>query len=254
MHTNNFLKNIFVIHVSEGYEERRKHIDSHLPHRGLDKFSYILDGDIKALSADILSKHFIDQRPSATNSCFYKHYLAYKEMVDNKISCALILEDDVFLKKSALKKLKQVINELHKNKESNYLVNIERASSAVPFIIRKSNKYLYRASKTKLAGGYIIDLALAISFVDYIDNHPVALPIDTFHSKMKNTLQYNIFWMEPAVVKQGSKMGVFDSPLSGRKKGFYGGVRAIFKDFYKAYLLDNIRPTSYQIFKNTPKK
>ncbi len=53
------IDNTFVIHVSEGYEERRQHIDKHLPERGINNFTYRLDGDITDFSEDILDAHFI---------------------------------------------------------------------------------------------------------------------------------------------------------------------------------------------------
>ena len=53
-----FLDHVFVIHVSEGYEERRQHIDKHLPERGIVHFEYMLRGDIKDLTPEVKTKYF----------------------------------------------------------------------------------------------------------------------------------------------------------------------------------------------------
>ena len=114
---NKVLDNVYVIHVREGYEERRYHIDKHLPERGIKNFTYILDGDIKDLTPAILDKHFSNHDKQPSNSCFYKHQRVYEDMLNNNIPYAIVFEDDVVLEKYTVKQLTNIVKELHFNNE-----------------------------------------------------------------------------------------------------------------------------------------
>lgn len=103
-----FLDHVFVIHVSEGYEERRHHIDKHLPERGIANFEYMLRGDIKDLTPEVKAKYFRENDKLPELSCAYKHVLAYEKMVKRGIERALILEDDAFLANNALTQMQCV--------------------------------------------------------------------------------------------------------------------------------------------------
>lgn len=246
-----FLENIFIIHVSKGYEERREHIDSHLPQKGFRHYEYMLDGDIKDLTPEILKKYFSNSNNLAEKSCAYKHIRVYEEMVVRNIETALVFEDDAFLTNNALEQLKKIEKEMVN--ERNYIVNIEQSNRSVPLYYKKKQKLCYLASHTKRCGGYIIHLDVAKKFVQFFESNTTAMPSDTFQTHMREELQYNTFWMDPPIVQQGSKDGTFESELSGRKKSRYTAFSSVFRDFYQRYILTNLSKKRYRSFQNVAK-
>lgn len=241
----------FIIHVSKGYEDRRKHIDTHLLKRGISEYEYMLRGDIDDLSDEVRNEFFGSELSLAEKSCFYKHYLVMKEVVNRKIPQVLVLEDDAILDKFFSNHLGRILEELRN--ENNYIINIEEASSQVPFSIRKKGVSLYLSEINKLAGGLVYDYQFAKKMVHYLENNRNEQPIDTTIGKIRHSVGFNLYWTHPTLVKQGSKSGLFNSDLSGRRAGFYTAFRALFKDFYKKYLLSNVKKSHKSHFLNVRK-
>ncbi|ALM72162.1 glycosyltransferase family 25 protein [Vibrio vulnificus] len=246
-----FLDHVFVIHVSEGYEERRHHIDKHLPEKGIANFEYMLRGDIKDLTPEVKAKYFIGNNKLPELSCAYKHILVYEEMVKRGIERALILEDDAFLANDTLTKLQRVDEEMRD--EVNFIVNIEHSNRSVPFKVKKTGQLCYLASHTKRCGGYVIHLDVAKKIVAFFESNQTNLPIDAFQTHMRDILNYNTFWMDPPVVFQGSKNGAFESELSQRKKSKFTGLTSFFRDGYQRYIVTNLSKKRLASFENVKK-
>lgn len=243
------IERVFVIHVSEGYEDRRKHIDSHLPESGITKFEYMLDGDIKDLKNEITGKLFKGSSLTpAEQSCFYKHYLVYKKIVEEKIPQCLVLEDDAYLTRGFCKKLTQVNDEL-RTKE-NYLVNIEGAYLSVPFKFRKKGQYTYLSNYTKMTGGYIIDFVAAKKIYEYLNQNPADLPIDTYQSDMRDEIEFNIYWSQPSLVEQGSKNGTFASCINGEGDSLSDKIKYLVKNYHKKYIFSHINKRVSRVFED----
>lgn len=246
-----FSMKTFVIHVSKGYEERREHIDSHLPKIGVKEYEYMLRGDIDDLSLKVINEFFSHGLTLAEKSCFYKHYLVMKKVVDDNIQQVLVLEDDAILCDDFIGRITEIKKEL--DGESCYLVNIEEASSQVPFVVREPGKKLYLCEANKLAGGLIYDYFFAKKMVSYIESLQQRYEIDKTIGIVRHQVGFNLFWTHPPLVKQGSKNGLFSSELSGRKSGFKTKIRAWFKDNYKKHILSNFRTKHIALFKNVKK-
>lgn len=240
----------FVIHVSKGYEERREHIDRHLPSVGLNEYEYMLRGDIDDLSDQIRNEFFAGDLSLPAKSCFYKHYLVMKEVVLRQIPQVLALEDDVILEKDFIDQLSAILNEL--NGEKNYVVNIEEASSQVPRKIRQTGQHLYLCHQNKLTGGLIYDLTFARKAVAFIESKPQMLAADHWFNEHRHEVKFNLFWTHPTLVKQGSKSGMFASGICDKKSGLYTAVRAWFKDRYKKHILSNFRQRNVNYFIDVP--
>ena len=241
----------FVIHVSKGYEERRKHIDKHLPEVGITDYEYMLAGDIDDLSDDVRNGFFDDSLRLPEKSCFYKHYLVMKKVVEEQIPQVLVLEDDAFLNSDFIEQLEAFQSEL--SGEEKYLVNIEEASSLVPTSVRVPNQHLYLCKTNKLTGGLLYDLSFARAMVEHMENNITDAPIDGYIGNERTTLEYNIFWTHPPLVRQGSKTGAFDSELSGRTSGLYATVRSWFKEGYRTHVRSHVRSKHKALFKNITK-
>jgi glycosyl transferase family 25 len=241
----------FIIHVSKGYEERRKHIDSHLPSRGINEYEYMLRGDIDDLSDAIRHEFFGSKLSLAEKSCFYKHYLVMKEAVERNIEQVLVLEDDALLVSSFTQDFSLILSELEG--QSNYFANIEEASNSVPLSVRKSNQYLYPCKVNKLCGGYVFDLIFAKKMVEYIESQQIDTPIDGLIGDKIDELQFNLYWVHPPVVKQGSKVGMFESQLSGRTSGLYATARSWFKEGYRTHIRSHLSKKQKALFENVTK-
>lgn len=240
----------FIIHVSKGYEDRRAHIDRHLPQVGLTDYEYMLRGDIDDLTDEIRHQFFAGDLSLPAKSCFYKHYLVMKEAVTRQIPQVLVLEDDVILDKHFLTKLKPILKELEQ--EVNYVVNIEEASSQVPRRFLKTSKYLYLCNQNKLAGGLIYDLTFATKAVHFMESRPQYAAYDHWFNKHRHEVKFNLFWSHPTLVRQGSKTGLFNSGISGKKSGRSTKFRSWFKDCYKKHILSNFRKRNLDYFRNVP--
>ncbi|WP_199711740.1 glycosyltransferase family 25 protein [Alginatibacterium sediminis] len=238
----------FIIHVSKGFEARRQHIDTHLPAMGVRNFEYVLDGDIDFVKSKVSESFFSESLSWAQRSCFYKHYLAMKMVVDRGLPYALVLEDDALLVKDFSEKLQRITEQL--TAEKNYFVNIEQASNAVPFSFRKPGKLIYPCKVNKLCGGILYDYTFAKACTEYIESKKVTAPIDGFIGNERCSIGFNLFWAEPSLVKQGSKSGLFDSGISQEKSGVYLSTKSLFKNLYRIYVLSNFKKKQKELFMN----
>ncbi|RKF22161.1 glycosyltransferase family 25 protein [Alginatibacterium sediminis] len=240
---------VFVIHVSEGYNERKEHIDRELPKNGISNYEYILDGDIKDLDSPVGKQLFSrSSRTKAEQSCFYKHYLAYKEMERRNIEFALILEDDVILARNFPRNINNILTEIeHK---TNYLINVERAELCVPFYYRKFRNYIYPVNYSKLTGGYIIHRKVAEKITKDVELNGATIPIDTFHGDMKNKLNYNLYWTEPCLVDQGSKDGTFASSIDGKLPSKIEIFKSRIKRRYRLLVWCHVNRRVTHLFRN----
>jgi len=241
---------VFVVHVKRGYDDREKHINQHLPSRGISNFEYMLEGDVDDLSDEIIDSHFsgLITESKANMSCAYKHFLIYKSIVERGLKTALILEDDIFLDKDFISVFNQCVVDLPESK-SGVFINFERAGAYVPRIIKRSRKFLYRSKENRLNGAYFVDASAANNYYQYMLDNKYNLPADWMITKMSNELQLPIYWCEPTIAEQGSKNGMFASQLSGRKKGLYQRIKWVLNRFYKQHVYSNISLKNISRFK-----
>lgn len=243
--------NTFIIHVSKGYEARKLHIDTHLPKRGLTDYEFILKGDISDLIEPMPIQFNKSVLSPAQMSCFYKHYLALKIMMARNLPQVLVLEDDAILVPDFKRRLSGVLSELEG--KTFYYANIEDAASAVPLSVRQKGQVLYPCKVNKLAGGYICDLAFAKAFIQHAESHQIDAPIDGYFGNVRERLDFTLFWLEPPMVRQGSKTGMFASELSGGKQGICAAMKGWLKDSYRRYVRSNLSANHKELF-DLPKK
>ncbi|WP_413112720.1 glycosyltransferase family 25 protein [Thaumasiovibrio sp. DFM-14] len=236
----------FIIHVSKGYEERRKHIDTHLPERGITEYEYMLRGDIDDLSDSVRNEFFADNLTLAQKSCTYKHYLVMKKVVKERIPQALVLEDDALLVDGFVEKLALLREEL--TDKRNYIVNIEEASNSVPWSVRIDGQLLYPCKVNKLGGGLFFDLAFAEKIVTFIESQIIDAPIDGLLGNVRDIVGYNLMWSQPSLVVQGSKNGMFASELSQEAQGIAPYLKSLFKDNYRKHVRSHISKKQKMLF------
>lgn len=232
---------IFVIHVSQGYEERAKSIDAQASKLGLN-IQYILDGDIKDLNINTLNKFFPPntQLRDTEKSCVYKHVLAMQEIIHQNLEGALIMEDDFLFYKNCQAVFEKCLTEAQalfsSSTSPSFLINFERGAHYIPLFKLRIGKYLYKKEKTKMASCYYVTNKTASTFLKTITNEKINLPADWLQTHICNQNDIPIYWTEPTLGDQGSKSGVFDSELSNRKASFAKRTSWLISKFYKSYI------------------
>lgn len=229
----------FVLHVKQGYEERRQSIESQLARHGID-FEYMLDGDIPDLTAADLARFtgwLALPEVRAGLSCTLKHLKIYEQMVARALPNALILEDDIFLAPDFVPVVNATLREVHERDDIDAeRVFISYENSSLRFIPRsrqRRGQKLYAVDKTRGTGAYYITLPLARLMLAQVAAQPLADTIDLFHTKLCQAGLLPVFWCQPTVAEQGSMNGTFGSTISRHKAT--GFVRRLQWSFDKAW-------------------
>lgn len=226
-HTALNVRKVFVLHVRKGYEKRGQHIERMLGKMGVP-FEYILDGDVCDLTDDVLDRYFRGEMMKGQypfTSCSYKHLLAYKEIEDRDIDGALILEDDIFLKKDFIRIFNKSMDEVRKYSDEHpgpVIISYEDTRLRfIPRSKRKKDTVIYKADRDRMTGAFYINRAAARLLTEYAETHKFDLPIDLMYCKLLRDGRLTYFWCQPTVATQGSHTGAFTSAINFKKNIFY---------------------------------
>lgn len=220
MEESTFTEKVLVIHVKQGYKDRAEHIENMMEELRIP-FEYVLDGDVSDLTAGILDKYF--KRDGVLRkgncppqlSCTYKHLLAYERILENNWKGALILEDDIILRKDFAAIFNHCMEEYEAMSTADILISFEDSRLRfVPRSRRVKGKYLYKGTKDRMAGAYYISNSAAGSIMNYISENKCSLPIDLLHSLLIKQEDLPYYWCQPTIATQGSFTGKFHSSLS----------------------------------------
>jgi len=223
----------YIIHVSDALE-REIYIKKQIGNKEFDSI-FIVDGDKKDLTPQIISNYFIEPLNNVSNvsSCAYKHILAYEKIVNDSIDYALILEDDISFYKNFKPQFELLCNEIKAKKIHNCLISLEDSNLQY---VKKSekinNSYLYKKPNGRMAGAYIIDNECAKNILLEIKNNKCSQPIDWFHNQCANKDLISIYWCHPAIAIQGSLNGAMPSMIDDKKFGY---TRIVLFSIQKAY-------------------
>lgn len=220
------VSDVLVLHVKKGYEERKRHIENMLGKMGIP-FEYILDGDIADLTDDIIDKYFKGEKMKGKypfTSCSYKHLLAYKEIIRRGIRGALILEDDIFLKKEFTDIFNRSMAELAeycKKKPGPAIISYEDTRLRfIPRSKRQKGKVIYKGDRDRMTGAFYINRECAQLLIDYAETHKFDIPIDLTHCRLLREGRLTYFWCQPTTATQGSHTGAFSSAINFNRSIF----------------------------------
>lgn len=210
----------YIIHVSDAYE-REKHIKEELKNRNLD-IKFVLEGDIKDLSNDVLYSYFTGNMKEARGavSCAYKHILTLQKIIAQENEVVLVLEDDIYCYKNFNKMLLKIKDEIKERKLNNFIVSLEDSTlNYIPKSKRKKGQYLFAENKTRTTGGLLIDKKGAKSILESIINDKVDRPIDLYFNKLIQNNIVNMHWSQPAIMCQGSIDGSIKTLIGEKRLG-----------------------------------
>ena len=209
----------FVIHVGSE-TERRKHMDGQMKKTRIH-FTYMLDGDKKDLSPEILEWHFHGRMKTvcAETSCAYKHILAYRDMVEKNLPYGLIVEDDIFLHPDFDTALANAMEEISRGNIKNFLLSLE--DSLMRYVEHRRRKkgvtvYKQEDGEGRCAGAYLIDLECARTLMREILEKRCDMTIDWFHTHCAKNGLIGYYWLHPTIATQGSHNGKMASLLSDK--------------------------------------
>lgn len=231
---------VFVIHVKKGYEERAEHMEKMLGQMGID-FEYILEWDIPDLTDEIVAQYFTGHmgRVWAATSCGFKHLEVYRRMVDGNIPYALVLEDDIFLKKRFMKVFTGAFAELrasHGTGRPFWLGMEATAMGFTPRSQRRKGQYAYPGRFLQCTGCYLANNVLARVVLDTITAEPTDLPVDIYFDRLRARGLFDAFWTHPAVAEQGSHMGRMRSAIGNSSSGRFAWLKRRLTFLYKDIL------------------
>lgn len=230
----------FIINVSTN-KFRRNHMLNVISRNScLKDNSFIHDGDLETISQEILAKYFSGELSSlsAAVSCAYKHILAYYEVLKlNQNEYSLILEDDIYLNDKFCIHLKNILNEIKQRKLKNFLISLEESNlKYVKGSERKKNVFLYKKSRGRMTGAYLIDKKSAKTMLSEIEQNKCNLPVDWFHNYCSEIGLIDIYWAHPTISVQGSLNGKIKSLIDRKPRGLVKIIKFSISRLYKKLL------------------
>lgn len=229
------IDSVFVIHAKKGYELHEHRINDLFAKNNID-FEFMTDGDVSNFSDELLAKYFTPtiQLSQGVLSCTLNHILVYEKMVANKISLALIFENDPFFLRNFTSNLNKIVKE--SKSKNGFIISLENTCMKFPsFWQTKKNQHLYPAKMGRAAGAYLINLQAAKLIMEDLKTNKCHTVIDWWHNKLIERGIIKMYWAFPAIVEQGSHNGQLSSTISSNKNSIGRKIKWQLQKFYKYY-------------------
>jgi len=212
------LDGICVVNV-KAFTDRRAHIEKELSRFGLVG-EFILEHDAHEITPELNVQYYLDN-PRLTNghkSCGLKHIAILQRVVARGWKYCLVLEDDAVLHRDFRLGIERALRELRRDYDGRPCVTFIGSGGNwyTPRSQRKKGQHLYPAKKGRFTDSYIIGAAAAQMRLDWIAKNKMSNAIDNAFDQMDAELGIQLLWLEPTVVEQGTKVGLFGSSLEGR--------------------------------------
>lgn len=232
---------MYVIHVSEGAEDRAASIERQLARHGIS-FEYVLERDMKDLTPEWLDQWFIPPMNvvQPRTSCCSKHLVAYQRMLRDDRRDALVLEDDMFLSDDFLEEVNLSLRELRSRQGVADAAYISLENSGLrplsKFATEQPGVTLYRAPKGRDTGAYWLTRASAERFLDRAATAKIGESTPFFQNILFESGAVELYWRHPAVAEQGSHSGKFDSLVTVHRTGRMRRPRWLARKAFQLYL------------------
>jgi len=212
-------REILVLHVRKGYEDRERHINRMMAEKGL-RFKYMLDGDIADITPETLDRYFTGDtmhKAGPQASCALKHIYACEHIVRNNLKGALVLEDDMVIYDNFKEIFNKCMAEIDTRQLKDPVISFD--DSILKFIPRSRRRkgiYLYPGNRDRYTGCLYYSNGAARLILERIKDSRCGLPIDRYHAALitEGLLQY--YWCQPCIATQGTHNGLFESSISAK--------------------------------------
>jgi len=215
---------IFVLHYSK-LTRRKQHILEQFERHGITDYEFIEKFDKDAITDDEcpeFSEEYVTQR-RAELSLHLKHLYLYRLMLSDNYEEVLVLEDDVILSDSFMKKLAIYMTQLPNDYDMLFIGN--GCNLHIPKNKLIPNHYIYEKCLHETAWGgngaarctdsYIIHQRCAKKLCDYAAGltKKINLPVDWWLNEAARDLVLKVYWAEPTIISQGSQNGLFSRSI-----------------------------------------
>ncbi|CAG5083861.1 glycosyltransferase family 25 protein [Parvicella tangerina] len=222
---------VYVVHVSTD-QQREEHMTKELGRFNIP-FEFMMKGDKSDITEELVREYFVGEEMAngvgtAQQSCSYKHLSIYEKILEDEVEDALIFEDDIYLSDNFIQVFNDTIDELKslpQEKQDKALINFENSTLQVVHPGKRvEGKHLYESPKSRCAGAYYMNKALAKAITEHRIQHKCNKIIDWYHNELVKEIDLQHYWCHPPVVEQGSHNGKIQSLIDDKK---FGPIRQI---------------------------
>jgi glycosyl transferase family 25 len=232
---------IYIVHGIKGYEAREQPIKDLLQRQhGLD-FEFVTESDNQAENDAWINTYFREDireiLPRGGMYCTLVHLLIYEKIVRNDNKLAIIFENDVcFIEPNFVEKIRLIAKEAGELEEG-FIISLENSTLNFPSWRKiQKGKYLYKESKGRCAGAYLIDKKAAELMLNDAKTNKCSEVIDWWHNDLIRRGVLNMYWAHPPLTEQGSFNGKHSSSISIRSNGYIRRFRWLSQKFVKMYV------------------
>jgi glycosyl transferase family 25 len=208
---------IYVIHAKH-LDDRRVHIERELGRFSLP-FEWVTDFDPPEISAETEAAYFVPGhglRP-AQMSCALKHIVAMQRVVDGG-TMALVLEDDVILRRDFPALLDRAVQELEKEGPKAVAYLGQGARDFVPSRARRPGHLLHSYLTHDTSEALLLKPAAARARLNLIAKSRLTFPIDTTFNYGDAEIGVERWYADPPLANQGTRSGRFESAIFPRNR------------------------------------
>ena len=230
---------IYVMHALTGYEYHERRVIELFEKHQLN-FEFVTDGDPIHFTDELLANYFVADIKNILSqgslSCTLNHIMTYEKIVQRKNKYAIIFEDDPFFIvdfKTGFNKMSKEIETLPKG----FIISLENSSLRFPsYHQTKDGKYIYRATKGRMAGAYLMDLEAAIRILNDLKQFKCHTVIDWWHNSLVEREVVKMYWAHPPLIEQGSHNGQMNSTNSTRPEAWSRRIGWVIQKNFKWYV------------------
>jgi glycosyl transferase, family 25 len=198
----------FVVHYSKN-KDRKERLEKEFLKYEISFVKWMSMNDRENMSEN---EHLYVESKNSINkgqiSLTLKHYFALKDIVENEISIAIIMEDNVTFKEDIKKKVNQYLKEAEIRKiewdiifegDTHYLKYKEGKVRKDKLLYKKSNKVTKQClGSSRCSNFYIINIEAAkVLYKNFVPFNNVC---DHWSNYLFRNLNFNIWWVEPPIV------------------------------------------------------
>ena len=205
-------------------KERKEHMIRECVREGLNPI-FITDHDRDVLTPEDISKFRLhDDYKLSHVSLVLKHIDAWRKIVDNNLEYGLIFEDDAILAPGFLWTLRLYLTELPQDFDI-FMIN-QCCNLRIPSFMLVQGKHIYSRGvdptswggdgATRCIDGYIMSNKCAKKLINIYETltTKIDIPADWWMNQLLRSIDAKAYWAEPAIVGQGTAIGLFRTSLS----------------------------------------
>lgn len=239
-----FPTNVFsrICHVKHGYQDRERHILSEFRRRGVP-VNWYLDWDIADISE--AQRHLFSAcgvNPAEV-SLSMKHVGIWREFLATDLPFCLVFEDDVFLARDFVARLRQCLDELGDPKRSAVVYLGNAGNYYTPRTSLVNGRSLYPAPHSRCTDSYLLTRSAADARCRWFMKNKLERPLDHQVNVIDAHANIDVLWFERPIVEQGSANGAFPTSItpSRQRPRWYARMEWNWKKFCRLYFGHSIR-------------